>query len=265
MRFRFRSLESRIVTLFLVLIVAVQVLGLLVIQRGIDSNARQAISGELNNGAKVFRRLLEQNAQSLRFGARLLARDTAFVAAIGNNDESDRATIESALANSGRRIKASFSMLVGADRKISVSTNDKQAAALEKLVLGMLDAAEAGDGANGPASLSDRGDAGEGAGHHRLDRDGFPDRPPAGDRYARSQLAAYHRGHLRRQEPVVGGRFDLPGAIGAGLAGAVEGVAAHPRCAVRPDGGNQQIQRPRHSHRPGRRPDRHRGASPLDR
>jgi len=156
MRFRFRSLESRIVTLFLVLIVAVQVLGLLVIQRGIDSNARQAISGELNNGAKVFRRLLEQNAQSLRFGARLLARDTAFVAAIGNNDESDRATIESALVNSGRRIKASFSMLVGADRKVSVSTNDKQASALEKLVLAMLDAAEAGDGAAGIAVVEQR-------------------------------------------------------------------------------------------------------------
>ena len=41
---RFRSLESRIVTLFLVLIVAVQVIGLFVIQQGIDSNARAAIS-----------------------------------------------------------------------------------------------------------------------------------------------------------------------------------------------------------------------------
>jgi diguanylate cyclase (GGDEF)-like protein len=149
MRFRFRSLESRIVTLFLVLIVAVQVVGLLVIQRGIDNNARAAISSELGNGAKVFRRLLEQNAQNLRFGARLLARDTAFVAAIGNNDESDRATIESALANSGRRIKASLTMLIGDDRKISVSTNPTQAAGLEKTALSMLDAAEAADGAIG--------------------------------------------------------------------------------------------------------------------
>ena len=156
MRLRFRSLESRIVTLFLVLIVALQVMGLLLIQRGIDSNARQAISAELNNGAKVFRRLLDQNAQNLRFGARLLARDTAFVAAIGNNDESDRTTIESALANSGRRIKASFSMLVGADRKVSVSTNANQATALETLVIGMLDAAESADGANGIAVVEQR-------------------------------------------------------------------------------------------------------------
>ncbi|MBP1202153.1 diguanylate cyclase (GGDEF)-like protein [Duganella sp. 1411] len=156
MRMRFRSLESRIVTLFLVLIVAVQVIGLMVIQRGIDSNARLAISGELNNGTKVFRRLLDQNAQNLRFGARLLARDTAFLAAIGNNDEGDRATIESALANSGRRIKASLTMLIGADRKISVSTNTSQAAGLENMAVSMLDAAEAADGANGIAIIERR-------------------------------------------------------------------------------------------------------------
>jgi diguanylate cyclase (GGDEF)-like protein len=156
MHLRFRSLESRIVTLFLVLIVAVQVVGLLVIQRGIDNNARLAIASELGNGAKVFRRLLEQNALSLRSGARLLSRDTAFVAAIGNNDESDRATIESALVNSGRRIKASLTMLIGEDRKISVSTNPAQAAGLEKIALSMLDAAEAADGASGIAIVDRR-------------------------------------------------------------------------------------------------------------
>jgi diguanylate cyclase len=148
-RLHFRSLESRILALFMLLIVAVQVAGLLVIQRGIESNARVAIAQELGNGAKVFRRLLEQNAQSLRFGARLLARDTAFVAAIGNNDASDRATIESALANHGRRIRASASMLVSAERQISATTSEVHAAGLKKLVLGMLDQAEAADGANG--------------------------------------------------------------------------------------------------------------------
>jgi diguanylate cyclase (GGDEF)-like protein len=156
MRMRFRSLESRIVTLFLVLIVAVQVVGLLVIQRGIDNNARLAISSELNNGSKVFRRLLDQNAQSLRFGARLLARDTAFLAAIGNNEEGDRATIESALVNSGRRIKASLTMLINSERKISVSTNNGQSAGLEKMVTSMLDQAEADDGANGIAIVDHR-------------------------------------------------------------------------------------------------------------
>ncbi|MYN45691.1 EAL domain-containing protein [Pseudoduganella sp. FT93W] len=156
MAFRFRSLQSRIVTLFLVLVVAVQVVGLIVIQRGIDNNARQSISSELANGSKVFRRLLEQNAQSLRFGARLLTRDTAFVALVGNNDDSDRATIESALANSGARIKAALTMLVNGERQVSASTNPAQAAALEQQVLGMLDQAEAADGANGMAIIDRR-------------------------------------------------------------------------------------------------------------
>ncbi|MGB9989708.1 bifunctional diguanylate cyclase/phosphodiesterase [Massilia sp. SM-13] len=152
---RFRSLESRIVTLFLVLLVVVQVVGLLVIQRGINSNARSSISSELVNGTKVFSRLLEQNAQSLRFGARLLARDTAFLAAIGNNDEDDRATIESALDNSARRIKASASMLVNSERQISASTGVRSNG-LEKLVLSMLDEAEQSDGANGIAIVEGR-------------------------------------------------------------------------------------------------------------
>jgi diguanylate cyclase (GGDEF)-like protein len=152
---RFRSLESRIVTLFLVLLVVVQVVGLLVIQRGINSNARSSISSELVNGTKVFSRLLEQNAQSLRFGARLLARDTAFVAAIGNNDEGDRATIESALENSARRIKASASMLISSERKITASTGIRSDG-LEQLVLSMLDQAERSDGANGIAIVAGR-------------------------------------------------------------------------------------------------------------
>ena len=156
MSFRFRSLESRIVTLFLVLVVAVQVVGLLVIQRGIENNARQSTASELENGSKVFGRMLEQNAQSLRFGARLLARDTAFVALIGNNDDSDRATIESALVNSGGRIKAALTMLVNSERQISASTNPQQAAALEQQVLGMLDQAELADGANGMAIIDRR-------------------------------------------------------------------------------------------------------------
>jgi diguanylate cyclase (GGDEF)-like protein len=143
-RFRFRSLETRIVALFLLLIVAVQVMGLLVIQQGINSNARTAISSELVNGGKVFRRLLEQNTQSLTSGARLLARDTGFLAAIGGTGDGagDRATVESALVNSGRRIKASLVVFLDADRHIQVSTNAAQSARLEKLVGGMLDKAE---------------------------------------------------------------------------------------------------------------------------
>ncbi|UMR29270.1 EAL domain-containing protein [Massilia sp. MB5] len=153
---RFRSLESRIATLFLLLLIAVQVTGLLLIQRGIENNARNAVTAELINGGKVFSRVLEQNAETLRFGARLLARDTAFVAAIGNNDEDDRDTIESALANHGGRIKASLTMLVNAEGQVSASTGRYRPAGLEKLVKGMLARAEQADGASGIAIIEQR-------------------------------------------------------------------------------------------------------------
>ncbi|UUZ54604.1 hypothetical protein LP419_00240 [Massilia sp. H-1] len=119
---RFKSLEGRIATLFLVLIISVQVIGLLMIQRGIDANARATIATELANGEKVFRKLMEQSAQKQRFQAQVLARDTAFVQAIGNGGQDDRATIESALDNSSRSARADLTMLIDGERKVSVST-----------------------------------------------------------------------------------------------------------------------------------------------
>ena len=145
---RFKSLEARIATLFLALIIAVQVLGLLVIKQGIDSNARASIATELENGEKVFLKLMEQSAQKQRFSAQVLARDTAFVQAIGNGGVDDRATIESALENSARRARADVTMLIDAGRKVSASHGIAMQGSLEKLVLGLLDRAEQADGAS---------------------------------------------------------------------------------------------------------------------
>jgi diguanylate cyclase (GGDEF)-like protein len=141
---RFRSLEGRIATLFLLLIISVQVAGLVVIQRGIDNNARAAIGVELVNGEKVFRKLMEQAAQTRRFSAQVLARDTGFKDAVGNGD---KPTIESALVNSARRAKASLTMLVSGEREVNITTGIGNSARLTKMVLGMLDRAEQGDGA----------------------------------------------------------------------------------------------------------------------
>ena len=145
---RFKSLEGRITALFLILIIVVQVMGLLVIQQGIDINARASIATELINGEKVFRKLLEQSAQAQRFSAQVLARDTAFVQAIGNGGVDDRATIESALQSFGRRAKADLTMLIDGERKVTVSTGIASAGALENVVLGLLDRAEQTGGAS---------------------------------------------------------------------------------------------------------------------
>jgi diguanylate cyclase (GGDEF)-like protein len=153
MKLGFRSLEGRIVTLFLVLIIVVQVLGLAMIQQGIDVNARASIGTELANGEKVLLKLMEQNAQTQRFSAQVLARDTGFVQAIGNNEIGDRATIESALANSARRAKANLTLLVDGERKVTVSTGIARSPMLEKVVLGLLDKAEQSEGASAIAMV----------------------------------------------------------------------------------------------------------------
>ncbi|WLI91206.1 EAL domain-containing protein [Massilia sp. R2A-15] len=156
MKLGFQSLEGRIATLFLALIIVLQMLGLVLIQRGIDSNARASITAELTNGEKVFRKLMEQNAQKRRFSAQVLARDTGFVQAVGNDGSGDRETIQSALENSARRARANLTMLVDGERKVKVSTGIGRPAELEKLVLGLLDQAEQSEGATGVALVDSK-------------------------------------------------------------------------------------------------------------
>ncbi len=143
---RLRSLESRIVILFLVLILAVQLAGFFAIQTGIQENARAAIRAELVIGERVFGRLLDQYAQKLTQGARLLASDYGFKQAISSDD---RETIVSALSNHGDRIEASHALLIGLDRSIKASTTGKLAGNLEQSILQLVDHAEQDGSANG--------------------------------------------------------------------------------------------------------------------
>jgi diguanylate cyclase (GGDEF)-like protein len=137
----FRSLKSRIVSIFLLLILTVQLLGFFAIRSAIYANARDAINNELVLAERVFNRLLEQNAQKLTQSARLLAADTGFKSAIADNDSE---TIESALDNQRNRVQASLAMLIGTDRKIKAATNKKSNDELEHLVLQLIDQAEQG-------------------------------------------------------------------------------------------------------------------------
>jgi diguanylate cyclase (GGDEF)-like protein len=116
---RFKSLESRIVVLFIVLLLLLQLAGFVVIRGAIDANARTAIHNELVIGERVFLRLLDQNAQKLTQGARLLASDYGFRAAIASDD---RETIVSVLSNHGARIGSSLAMWIGPDGAVRAST-----------------------------------------------------------------------------------------------------------------------------------------------
>jgi diguanylate cyclase (GGDEF)-like protein len=143
---RLRSLESRIVILFLVLILAVQLAGFVAIRQGIRDNARASIRSELEISERVFGRLLDQYAQKLTQGARLLAADYGFKSAIGTDD---RETIASALSNARDRIEASHAILIGLDHSIKASTTDSLGGNLESSIQKLVDNAEQTGGASG--------------------------------------------------------------------------------------------------------------------
>jgi len=150
---RWHRLENRIVALFIILILLVQLAGFVVIRKAIDENARASIRDELIIGERVFLRLLEQNAEKLTQGARLLASDYGFRQAIATND---RDTITSVLANHGARIGSTLSMLIGTDQSIKASTEVSPSNDLQRNSLELVAKAGNGNGASDTVIVDDR-------------------------------------------------------------------------------------------------------------
>ncbi|HVN35899.1 MAG TPA: EAL domain-containing protein [Casimicrobiaceae bacterium] len=116
-----RSLQARIFALFLLLVVVVQIGGFVLINSAGVAAARKSGSAEIDAGARVFDRFLNQDTERLIQGARLLTGDYAFREAVATGD---RATLASALANHGRRIDAALMMLIGLDKQVIADTLD---------------------------------------------------------------------------------------------------------------------------------------------
>ena len=72
------SLSARIVALFLGLLLVVQVASFTAIRAGLSDRAHRVLPDRLQVGDRVLQRLLEQRAQRLTEGARLLAADYGF-------------------------------------------------------------------------------------------------------------------------------------------------------------------------------------------
>src|SRR5690242_9965965 len=72
------SLQTRILAFFLLLMIAVQVGGFVLINTVGITAARKTVGDELVGGARVIDLLLDQDAQRLVQGARLLSADYAF-------------------------------------------------------------------------------------------------------------------------------------------------------------------------------------------
>jgi len=98
-----RRLSTRIVALFLGLLLLVQAAGFGVISATIEGSARGTLARELEVGERIWRRLLEQKADALVQGATLLAADYGFRSAVSSGDTD---TLGSALENHSARIGA---------------------------------------------------------------------------------------------------------------------------------------------------------------
>ena len=103
------GLSSRIVALSLLLLLIVQAAVFSVVRISIEQSAKRQVQQELLVGERVWRRLLDQNAQKLQQGASLLAADYGFREAVNTKDDE---TIRSVLENHGARIGATVTALM---------------------------------------------------------------------------------------------------------------------------------------------------------
>jgi diguanylate cyclase (GGDEF)-like protein len=129
--FATRRLSTRIVTLFLGLLLLVQLAGLLLTDQTIARTARSELTQELGIGERVWQRLLEQKADSLVQGATVLAADYGFRSAVASGDLD---TLSSALDNSAARIGATLGAWVDTQMQVK-AVHDEQGSVADALVL----------------------------------------------------------------------------------------------------------------------------------
>jgi diguanylate cyclase (GGDEF)-like protein len=115
------SLGTRLVIFFVVLLVLVQGLGAFLVMQANSQIARQTIDQELEQGERVFRKLLSQNQAKLEQGVAILSSDLAFREAIASNDSG---TILSVLGNHGARLGANVMTLASLENIVRADTLD---------------------------------------------------------------------------------------------------------------------------------------------
>jgi diguanylate cyclase (GGDEF)-like protein len=121
-RLQLRSIGARIVIFFVTLLVLVQGLSAFLVIRSNQQVARQTIAQALEQGERIFQRVLAQNQLRLEQGAAILSADFAFRQAIASNDVP---TIQSVLRNHGGRLGANAMMLVSLENEVRADTGDE--------------------------------------------------------------------------------------------------------------------------------------------
>ncbi|MET0508984.1 MAG: EAL domain-containing protein [Burkholderiaceae bacterium] len=116
-----RRLDTRIVVLFLTLLLLIQLASFAVVRTFIARSAEGVVAADLATAEKVLRRLLDQKATRLTESAKLLAADYGFRDAIATSDSE---TISDALLNQANRIGASGALFADARFTLKAATGD---------------------------------------------------------------------------------------------------------------------------------------------
>lgn len=128
-----RSLESRIITLFILFFLGVQVAGFISLQRAQESKARSTMELELANAEQAILRLLDQQTTTLTDSVMKLASDNHFIRAVLTDHSNDRRKQESVLAEHTSMLGGDMAWLVGADGRIQAATSHQLSAQLKKV------------------------------------------------------------------------------------------------------------------------------------
>jgi len=115
-----RSLQYRIVVVFVGLLVLVMALMLAMVKGSNERIVATEMARELSAGAQVFTRLIEQNQRQLETAATVVSADFAFREAIVTQD---KPTIRSVLRNHSGRIGASVMMVLSPEGRLIADTN----------------------------------------------------------------------------------------------------------------------------------------------
>jgi diguanylate cyclase (GGDEF)-like protein len=116
------SLAARITLVFLVLLLAVQVVSFSALRLSLLKHAHHKLPVTLAHGGQLLNTLLERKAQALAVGAQLLTSDSTFREDVLRTQDDD--TILSALANHGTRIGATMTAFLDNDFELRVTTHD---------------------------------------------------------------------------------------------------------------------------------------------
>ena len=116
-----QSLAARITLVFLVLLLAVQVVSFSALRFSLLKNAHHKLPVTLEHGGQLLDTLLERKAQALAVGAQLLTSDSTFRDDVLATQ--DDGTILSAVANHGTRIGATMTAFLNNDFGLRVTTH----------------------------------------------------------------------------------------------------------------------------------------------